>query len=53
VVIAAGLVFVLNNGIPDLIVAGVMSALFLSSASQILLQSYKEWQHAREHTGHH
>ncbi len=53
VVIAAGFVFVLGNGIPDLIVAGVMSALFLSSASQILVQSYKEWQHAREHPGHH
>jgi Co/Zn/Cd efflux system component len=53
VVIAAGLVFVLNSGAPDLIVAGVMSALFLSSASQILVQSYKEWQHAKEHPGHH
>ena len=52
VVIAAGFVFLLGNGIPDLIVAGVMAALFLSSASQILVQSYKEWQHAREHPGH-
>jgi Co/Zn/Cd efflux system component len=51
VVIAAGLVFLLNNGIPDLIVAGVMSALFLSSASQILVASFKEWEHAREHPG--
>jgi Co/Zn/Cd efflux system component len=52
VVIAAGFVFFLNSGAPDLIVAGVMSALFLSSASQILVQSYKEWRHAREHPGH-
>ncbi len=53
VVIAAGFVWWLGNGVPDLIVAGVMSALFLSSASQILVQSYKEWQHARAHPGHH
>lgn len=52
VVIAAGFVFFLGNGVPDLIVAGVMAALFLSSAWQILLQSYKEWQHARAHPGH-
>jgi Co/Zn/Cd efflux system component len=53
VVIAAVFVFFLNSGAPDLIVAGVMSALFLSSASQILVASYKEWQHAKEHPGHH
>jgi Co/Zn/Cd efflux system component len=53
VVIAAGFVLLLNNGVPDLIVAGVMSALFLSSASQILVASYKEWRHARAHPGHH
>jgi Co/Zn/Cd efflux system component len=53
VVIAAGFVWVLGTGVPDLIVAGVMSALFLSSASQILVQSYKEWQHARLRPGHH
>lgn len=52
VVIAAGFVFVLGNGVPDLIVAGVMATLFLSSATQILMQSYKEWQHARQHPGH-
>ena len=52
VLIAAGLVFLFNNGVPDLIVAGVMSALFLSSAWQILAASYKEWQHARQHPGH-
>lgn len=52
VVIAAIFVFILGNGAPDLIVAGIMSALFLSSASQVLVQSYKEWQHARLHPGH-
>jgi Co/Zn/Cd efflux system component len=52
VVVAAGFVFVLNSGAPDLIVAGVMAALFLSSASQILIRSYAEWRHAREHPGH-
>jgi Co/Zn/Cd efflux system component len=52
VVVAAGFVMILHNGVPDLIVAGVMSALFLSSASQILVQSYTEWQHARQHPGH-
>jgi len=52
VVIAAGFVFVLGNGVPDLIVAGVMATLFLSSATQILMQSYKEWRHARQHPGH-
>jgi Co/Zn/Cd efflux system component len=52
VVVAAGFVFLLNSGAPDLIVAGVMAALFLSSASQILGRSYAEWRHAREHPGH-
>ena len=52
VVVAAGFVFFLNSGIPDLIVAGVISALFLSSASQNLVQSAREWQHAREHDHH-
>jgi Co/Zn/Cd efflux system component len=52
VVIAAVFVVILNNGVPDLIVAGVMSALFLSSASQILVSSYKEWQHAKVHPTH-
>ena len=44
VMIAAGLVAVLGNGAPDLIVAGVMVALFLGSSSQILAQSWREWQ---------
>jgi Co/Zn/Cd efflux system component len=52
VVVAAGFVLLLNNGAPDLIVAGVMAALFLSSASQILVRSYAEWRHARAHPGH-
>ena len=52
VMIAAGLVFVLGNRAPDLIVAGVMAALFLTSATQILGQAYAEWKHEREHQGH-
>jgi Co/Zn/Cd efflux system component len=52
VMIAAGLVFVLGNRAPDLIVAGVMAALFLTSATQILRQAHAERQHAREHGGH-
>lgn len=52
VVGAALFVALLGNGVPDLIVAGVMAALFLSSAYQILRQSYAEWQHARHHPGH-
>ncbi|RUT28786.1 cation transporter [Arsenicitalea aurantiaca] len=47
VVGAAGAVAVLGNGAPDLIVAFIMSALFLSSAGQILRQSATEWQRAR------
>ncbi len=49
VLIAAGLVAVLHSGAPDLIVAGVMSVLFLTSAFQILRQSHAEWQHSRAH----
>lgn len=52
VVIAAGFVFLFNSGAPDLIVAGVMTALFLNSAFQILTQSWAEWRHAGEHAGH-
>jgi Co/Zn/Cd efflux system component len=48
VVVAAIFVWWLNSGIPDLVVAGVMSLLFLNSAQQILRQSYAEWRHARE-----
>lgn len=43
VMVAAVFVALLNNGAPDLIVAGVMSALFLSSSYQILRQSWAEW----------
>ena len=49
VMIAAVLVGVLNSGTPDLIVAGVMAALFLSSSYQILKQSWAEWQRERAH----
>ena len=43
---AAVLVAWLNSGAPDLIVAGVMAALFLTSSYQILRQSWREWQEA-------
>jgi Co/Zn/Cd efflux system component len=49
VMVAAALVALLNNGAPDLIVAGVMSALFLSSSYQILRRSWAEWQHPDDH----
>jgi Co/Zn/Cd efflux system component len=49
VVVAAAFVAVLNSGIPDLIVAAAMSALFLSSASQIIVQARAEQRHAAEH----
>jgi Co/Zn/Cd efflux system component len=52
VVIASGLVIWLNSGIPDLLVAGVMAALFLYSAVLILRDSWGEWQHARQHQRH-
>ena len=51
VVIASFFVLLLNSGVPDLIVAGVMAALFLTSATQILRQSWGEWREAR--TGSH
>lgn len=43
VVLAAIMVAVIGNGAPDLIVAGVMAVLFLTSAFQIMRQSYAEW----------
>jgi len=49
VMIAAGLVALMNSGAPDLIVAGIMSALFLSSSYQILRQGWAEWQAASGH----
>jgi len=53
VMIAAALVAFLGNGAPDLIVAGVMAALFLSSSHQILRQSWAEWQHEDAHAHAH
>lgn len=50
VMISAVFVAVLNSGTPDLIVAGVMAVLFLSSSYQILTHSWREWQATR--TGH-
>jgi Co/Zn/Cd efflux system component len=43
------------TGWPDIVVAGVMSALFLSSAWQILRQSLGEWRVAggHDHAHHH
>lgn len=52
VVIAAVFVWWLNSGIPDLVVAGIMSLLFLNSAQHILRQSHREWREARDHSGH-
>ena len=52
VMISAGFVALLNSGVPDLIVAGVMAALFLSSSYQILTQSWREWQEARSGASH-
>ncbi|MEQ1770041.1 MAG: cation transporter [Devosia sp.] len=56
VMAAAGLVALTNSGAPDLIVAGIMAALFLSSAYQVLTHSWAEYQHERahavEHDGH-
>jgi Co/Zn/Cd efflux system component len=47
VMAAAVLVFVLGNRAPDLVVAGVMAALFLTSAVQILRQANEEWAESR------
>jgi Co/Zn/Cd efflux system component len=43
VMIASAAVWFTSSALPDLIVAAVMSGLFLSSASQILLRAYREW----------
>jgi Co/Zn/Cd efflux system component len=48
VIVVAGLVAVLGNGAPDLIVAGVMAALFLVSAVQMLRQGMTEWRELKE-----
>lgn len=37
------------TGWPDLIVAGIMAGLFLSSAAQILRQALREWREAAAH----
>jgi Co/Zn/Cd efflux system component len=52
VMISAVFVAVLNSGTPDLIVAGVMAVLFLSSSYQILRQSWREWQATRDGHDH-
>ena len=48
VMVAAGLVALLNASTPDLVVAGVMVVLFLTGAYQALRQSFAEWQAGRE-----
>ena len=52
VMVAAVLVGWLNNGAPDLIVAGVMAALFLTSSYQILRHSWAEWRAEETNRGH-
>jgi Co/Zn/Cd efflux system component len=52
VMVAAAFVWWFGSGAPDLIVAGVMAVLFVSSAYQILRHSYREWQAERAHDGH-
>jgi Co/Zn/Cd efflux system component len=46
VMAAAGAVWVTTSAWPDLIVAGIMAALFLSSATQILRQAWAEYRSA-------
>jgi Co/Zn/Cd efflux system component len=52
VMISAGFVALLGNGVPDLVVAGVMAALFLSSSYQILTHSWHEWRKPAAGAGH-
>ena len=49
VICAALAVAWLGSGWPDLIVAGLMAALFLTSARQIILQAWAERSHAHAH----
>jgi Co/Zn/Cd efflux system component len=51
VMIAAAGVWFTASAWPDLVVAGIMSGLFLSSSAQILRQSAREWR-AGETSGH-
>jgi Co/Zn/Cd efflux system component len=48
VIIAAGLVAILGSGAPDLIVAGVIVALFLASAFPMLRQALDGWRELKE-----
>lgn len=47
VMIAALAVFWTSSAWPDLIVAGLMAAIFLNSATQILKQAWQEWRQDR------
>jgi Co/Zn/Cd efflux system component len=42
VVVAAGLVYCTNSGIPDLVMAGAMAGLFCWSASEIIRRALAE-----------
>ncbi|OED49304.1 cation transporter [Rhodobacteraceae bacterium (ex Bugula neritina AB1)] len=53
VMIAAFGVWGTATGWPDLIVAGIMGGLFLSSAFQILLQAIREWREEEAHAATH
>ncbi len=48
VMAASGAVWLTMSAWPDLIVAAIMAGLFLNSATQILMQSYKEWRRGDE-----
>lgn len=43
VMLAAAAVWATASAWPDIVVAGIMAALFVSSATQILLQAWREW----------
>lgn len=49
VMIAAGAVFLFQSGWPDLLAAGILVLLFLSSAIRILRLSWLEMQHQKHH----
>ncbi len=53
VMIAALGVWGTATGWPDLIVAGIMAGLFLTSATQILRQAWTEWRTERRHAADH
>jgi Co/Zn/Cd efflux system component len=44
VMLAAGLIVIVDNSVPDLVVAGVMVALFLTGTYKPALAAWREWQ---------